>query len=198
MKKEVKNMKMKALVKKRPIHDMDRLSITDPERYRKIWAVLNDKDTKKDLLDMVETVPLHYAYNIADTSLSPEDTIDSSVFKSDINEILTKLEPREEKILRMRFGIGVSYDHTLEEVGKMFDVTRDRIRQIEAKSLRKLRSPSRSEKIRKYWIDPESKSFSDHTSFSEAARARTIPLFRQFILDYLTNNPSNKKKGIKL
>jgi RNA polymerase sigma factor (sigma-70 family) len=147
MKKEVKNMKMKALVKKRPMRDMDGLSMTDPEKYSKIYAVLSGRDDKKDLLDMVETVPLHYAYNITDTSPSPEDITDATKLKSDMKEALSKLDWREEKILSMRFGIGDSTDHTLEEVGKMFDVTRDRIRQIEAKSIRKLRHHLRSEKL---------------------------------------------------
>ncbi len=60
------------------------------------------------------------------------------------------LTPREEKVLRMRFGIGERSDHTLEEVGQNFDVTRERIRQIEAKALRKLRHPSRSKKLRAF------------------------------------------------
>ncbi|HPU11783.1 MAG TPA: sigma factor-like helix-turn-helix DNA-binding protein, partial [Ottowia sp.] len=58
--------------------------------------------------------------------------------------------PREAKVLRMRFGIEMSTDHTLEEVGKQFDVTRERIRQIEAKALRKLKHPSRSDKLRSF------------------------------------------------
>lgn len=60
------------------------------------------------------------------------------------------LTPREAKVLRMRFGIEMSTDHTLEEVGKQFDVTRERIRQIEAKALRKLKHPSRSDKLRSF------------------------------------------------
>ena len=64
-----------------------------------------------------------------------------------INEVLATLSPREAKVLRMRFGIKMNTDHTLEEVGKQFDVTRERIRQIEAKALRKLRHPNRSEKL---------------------------------------------------
>ncbi len=66
------------------------------------------------------------------------------------DEILQELTPREEKVLRMRFGIGLSTHHTLEEVGKQFDVTRERIRQIEAKALRKLRHPSRSKRLRSF------------------------------------------------
>ena len=65
-------------------------------------------------------------------------------------DILDTLTPREAKVLRMRFGIGMNTDHTLEEVGKQFDVTRERIRQIEAKALRKLRHPSRSEHLRSF------------------------------------------------
>ncbi|WP_326526549.1 sigma-70 family RNA polymerase sigma factor, partial [Dokdonella sp.] len=65
-------------------------------------------------------------------------------------EVLDSLTPREAKVLRMRFGIEMNTDHTLEEVGKQFDVTRERIRQIEAKALRKLRHPSRSEQLRSF------------------------------------------------
>jgi RNA polymerase primary sigma factor len=63
---------------------------------------------------------------------------------------LDGLTPREAKVLRMRFGIEMTSDHTLEEVGKQFDVTRERIRQIEAKALRKLKHPSRSDKLRSF------------------------------------------------
>ena len=67
-----------------------------------------------------------------------------------VKDILDSLTPREAKVLRMRFGIEMSTDHTLEEVGKQFDVTRERIRQIEAKALRKLKHPSRSDKLRSF------------------------------------------------
>jgi RNA polymerase primary sigma factor len=79
--------------------------------------------------------------------------IDAAVYGSlrDVTaEILESLTPREAKVLRMRFGIEMNTDHTLEEVGKQFDVTRERIRQIEAKALRKLRHPTRSEKLRSF------------------------------------------------
>jgi len=65
-------------------------------------------------------------------------------------EVLATLTPREAKVLSMRFGIGMNNDHTLEEVGKQFDVTRERIRQIEAKALRKLRHPSRAEMLKSF------------------------------------------------
>ena len=67
--------------------------------------------------------------------------------------VLSQLTPREAKVLRMRFGIDLTTDHTLEEVGKQFDVTRERIRQIEAKALRKLRHPSRSEQLRSFLVE---------------------------------------------
>ena len=79
--------------------------------------------------------------------------LDADVFSSlsdATNDILNTLTPREAKVLRMRCGIDMSTDHTLEEVGKQFDVTRERIRQIEAKALRKLRHPSRSERLRNF------------------------------------------------
>jgi len=67
-----------------------------------------------------------------------------------VQGVLAGLTPREAKVLRMRFGIDMNTDHTLEEVGKQFDVTRERIRQIEAKALRKLRHPTRSEQLRSF------------------------------------------------
>lgn len=81
---------------------------------------------------------------------SPLDAATSSSLNESIRRILGSLTPREAKVLRMRFGIDMNTDHTLEEVGKQFDVTRERIRQIEAKALRKLRHPSRSELLRSF------------------------------------------------
>ena len=69
-------------------------------------------------------------------------------------DVLESLTPREAKVLRMRFGIDMNTDHTLEEVGKQFDVTRERIRQIEAKALRKLRLPTRSDRLKSF-LDSE-------------------------------------------
>ena len=67
-----------------------------------------------------------------------------------IEEILSSLTPREERVLRMRFGIGMNSDHTLEEVGQQFSVTRERIRQIEAKALRKLKHPTRAKQLKSF------------------------------------------------
>jgi RNA polymerase primary sigma factor len=83
-------------------------------------------------------------------TLSPSEAALYSSLQLVTQEILDSLTPREAKVLRMRFGIEMNTDHTLEEVGKQFDVTRERIRQIEAKALRKLRHPSRSERLRTF------------------------------------------------
>ncbi|MDP5238088.1 RNA polymerase sigma factor RpoD [Uliginosibacterium sp. 31-16] len=93
----------------------------------------------------------HLGDFIEDTAtLAPAEAALYSSLKDTTKEILDSLTPREAKVLRMRFGIEMNTDHTLEEVGKQFDVTRERIRQIEAKALRKLRHPSRSEKLRSF------------------------------------------------
>jgi len=83
-------------------------------------------------------------------SESPLDSATMESLKAATNEVLAGLTAREAKVLRMRFGIDMNTDHTLEEVGKQFDVTRERIRQIEAKALRKLRHPSRSEVLKSF------------------------------------------------
>ncbi|NEZ02784.1 RNA polymerase sigma factor RpoD [Wenzhouxiangella sp. XN201] len=82
--------------------------------------------------------------------LSPIDTATTTGLTDTVQKVLSGLTPREAKVLRMRFGIDMNTDHTLEEVGKQFDVTRERIRQIEAKALRKLRHPTRSEQLRSF------------------------------------------------
>ncbi len=93
----------------------------------------------------------HLGDFIEDTAtLLPADAAMYSSLRGVTKEILDTLTPREAKVLRMRFGIEMNTDHTLEEVGKQFDVTRERIRQIEAKALRKLRHPSRSDKLRSF------------------------------------------------
>ncbi len=83
-------------------------------------------------------------------AISPMDSATMEGLRESTQNMLSGLTPREAKVLRMRFGIDMNTDHTLEEVGKQFDVTRERIRQIEAKALRKLRHPTRSEKMRSF------------------------------------------------
>ena len=87
----------------------------------------------------------------SETDYSPSEAVSSSDLKKRVREMLKTLSPREEKVIKMRFGIDVASEHTLEEVGKDFSVTRERIRQIEVKALRKLRHPSRSKKLRAFF-----------------------------------------------
>ncbi|HEX3137469.1 MAG TPA: RNA polymerase sigma factor RpoD, partial [Casimicrobiaceae bacterium] len=84
------------------------------------------------------------------STVAPIDAAVNASLRDVCKDVLDTLTPREAKVLRMRFGVEMNTDHTLEEVGKQFDVTRERIRQIEAKALRKLRHPSRSEKLRSF------------------------------------------------
>jgi RNA polymerase primary sigma factor len=96
----------------------------------------------------------HLGDFIEDTSVtSPIDQATMESLRETTHSVLAQLTPREAKVLRMRFGIDMNTDHTLEEVGKQFDVTRERIRQIEAKALRKLRHPSRSEQLRSFLVE---------------------------------------------
>ncbi|MCZ6509520.1 MAG: sigma-70 family RNA polymerase sigma factor, partial [Alphaproteobacteria bacterium] len=83
-------------------------------------------------------------------AILPIDAAIQANLRETTTRVLATLTPREERVLRMRFGIGMNTDHTLEEVGQQFSVTRERIRQIEAKALRKLKHPSRSRKLRSF------------------------------------------------
>ena len=116
----------------------------DVSRYGAICKVLSDD------IEMVDTVPLEYAYDIADEGKSPEEEAILSELKKTATVALSSLTAREERVLRMRFGIGLKKDHTLEEVGKTFGMIRERIRQIEAKALRKLKHPSCACKLRSF------------------------------------------------
>lgn len=98
------------------------------------------EDEDSNLGDFIEDINMQ----------SPIDFATRAALQERISAVLNSLSPREAKVLRMRFGIDMNTDHTLEEVGKQFDVTRERIRQIEAKALRKLRHPSRAEKLRSF------------------------------------------------
>src|SRR5690606_31933834 len=93
----------------------------------------------------------HLGGCIEDTNAeSPVEATTNIDLSETVRDVLAGLTPGEAKVLRMRFGIDMNPDHTREEVGKQFDVTRERIRQIEAKALRKLRHPSRSEQLRRF------------------------------------------------
>ena len=131
-------------------YNMGGLSMTDPERYQKINYVLTDKGVKEDLLDKIETVPLESVYDHADDGRTAEDAVNLSELKTEITKTFAELTPREERVLRKRFGIGLKTDYTLEEIGQEFSVTNNRIGQIEAKALRKLKHPSLARNLRKF------------------------------------------------
>jgi RNA polymerase primary sigma factor len=96
----------------------------------------------------------HFGDFIEDkAAVIPLDAAIQANLREATTRVLASLTPREERVLRMRFGIGMNTDHTLEEVGQQFNVTRERIRQIEAKALRKLKHPSRSRKLRSFLDD---------------------------------------------
>ena len=107
------------------------ISPRDPDRRRGGFSQLGDFIEDKNAI-----LPLERAIQLN--------------LKETTTRVLASLTPREERVLRMRFGIGMNTDHTLEEVGQQFSVTRERIRQIEAKALRKLKHPSRSRKLRSF------------------------------------------------
>jgi RNA polymerase primary sigma factor len=129
--------------------------MTIPEdKIRKILKIAKDPismetpigdDEDSHLGDFIEDV----------NTILPIDAATSSGLSEAVQKVLGSLTPREAKVLRMRFGINMNTDHTLEEVGKQFDVTRERIRQIEAKALRKLRHPSRAEQLRSFLEEQE-------------------------------------------
>jgi RNA polymerase primary sigma factor len=92
---------------------------------------------------------------------TPMEAVVNDDLKEKVREILKSLTPREEKVLKMRFGIDVASEHTLEEVGKDFSVTRERIRQIEVKALRKLRHPSRSKRLQSFFNSDDADTLGD-------------------------------------
>ncbi|HCA27790.1 MAG TPA: RNA polymerase sigma factor RpoD, partial [Betaproteobacteria bacterium] len=123
------------------------------EKIRKILKISKEPISMETPIGDDEDSHLGDFIEDANTT-APNDAAVYAGLREATNEILEGLTPREAKVLRMRFGIEMNTDHTLEEVGKQFDVTRERIRQIEAKALRKLRHPSRSERLRSF-LDSE-------------------------------------------
>ena len=116
----------------------------DITRYVAICKVLAEPD-----IEMTDAVPLEYAHNLANEGKSPEEETILSELKKTTTRVLSSLTAREERVLRMRFGMGVK-EHTLEEVGNTFNVTKEPIRQNEAKALRKLKHPSKTCKLRSF------------------------------------------------
>mgnify|MGYP000865141676 CR=1 FL=1 len=136
-----------------------------PEELAKVMGLPEDKIRKtlkiaKEPISMETIIGDDEDSRLGDfiedtTALSPLDSATAEGLRECTRLILEGLTPREAKVLRMRFGIDMNTDHTLEEVGKQFDVTRERIRQIEAKALRKLRQPSRAEQLRSFLEDED-------------------------------------------
>ena len=122
---------------------------TTEERVREIQKIAQDPVSLETPIG--EEEDSHLGDFIEDyNATSPSDMAETNMLKEHLVQVLSTLTPREEKVLRLRYGIDDSHPRTLEEVGKEFNVTRERIRQIEAKALRKLRHPSRSRKLRDY------------------------------------------------
>jgi len=133
--------------------ELSRRMLLPEDKIRKILKIAKEPISMETPIGDDEDS--HLGDFIEDTlALSPVDAATVEGLREAVLEVLASLTPREAKVLRMRFGIDMNTDHTLEEVGKQFDVTRERIRQIEAKALRKLRHPNRSEPLRSF-LDQE-------------------------------------------
>ncbi|MDE2583696.1 MAG: sigma-70 family RNA polymerase sigma factor, partial [Rhodospirillales bacterium] len=123
-----------------------------PERVREIIKVSQEPVSLETPIG--EEEDSHLGDFIEDkAAIIPLDAAIQANLREATTRVLSSLTPREERVLRMRFGIGMNTDHTLEEVGQQFNVTRERIRQIEAKALRKLKHPSRSRRLRSFLDD---------------------------------------------
>ena len=139
---------------------------TDAVRYSNICKVLADDIESADSVPFGHRqgdgwrpiaasfyIPLNSAYDLADEGPSPEDNVILSELKTAVSSVLESLSPREERVIRKRFGINLTTGYTIEEVGQEFSVTRERIRQIEAKALRKLKQPPLARKLRAFLND---------------------------------------------
>jgi RNA polymerase primary sigma factor len=121
----------------------------EPDKVRRIMRIALDpisletpigEEEDSSLGDFLEDI----------NAVTPIDAVIGAALHDETNSVLSTLTPREELVLRMRFGVGEGSEHTLEEVGRSFNVTRERIRQIESKALRKLRHPSRADRLRPF------------------------------------------------
>jgi RNA polymerase primary sigma factor len=120
-----------------------------PEKVREIVKVSQDPVSLETPIG--EEEDSHLGDFVEDReAVSPQDAASLTMLHSEVEDVLDTLTPRERRVLQLRFGLIDGHQRTLEEVGKRFGVTRERIRQIEAKALRKLRHPSRSKKLRDY------------------------------------------------
>ena len=126
------------------------------EKVRKIYQVAHDSISMDAPIGDEDDTSFGDFIEDKSSVIPADHGVDYSLKKT-VREVLSTLSPREAKVLCMRFGIDTLTDHTLEEVGRQFDVTRERIRQIEAKAIRKLRQPNRAEKLKSF-LDSFSKS----------------------------------------
>jgi len=124
--------------------DLREIRKTDAVRYTSICKVLADD------IELTDYIPLNYAYDLADEGPTPEDNVILSELKTAVSSVLESLSPREERVIRKKFGINLTTDYTLKELGHDFSVTVERIRQIEAKALRKLKHPSLARNLRAF------------------------------------------------
>ena len=118
-----------------------------PDKIRKILRITKEPISLETPVSDDEDTHLSDLIEDRNTPV-PQDSVIFRDLIEQLNKTLSTLTPKEERVIRMRFGIGENYDHTLEEVGQVFDVTRERIRQIEAKALRKLKHPTRSKRLK--------------------------------------------------
>ena len=118
-----------------------------PTRINK--SIVHRKQQRKSKDAIFKSTNLSNIKNL-ESDLNLDEVVAKNQLKEKITKVLSTLTPREERVIRMRFGIGLNTDYTLEEVGQQFSVTRHRIRQIEAKALRKLRHPSRGDVLKDY------------------------------------------------
>ena len=130
-------------------------SETTEDKIRKIMMIAQEPISMETLFGDDDDSHLGDFIDLGDfiedtANTAPLEAAMQAGLRDVVKDILDSLTPREAKVLRMRFGIEMSTDHTLEEVGKQFDVTRERIRQIESKAVRKLKHPSRSDKLRSF------------------------------------------------
>ncbi|UTC24135.1 RNA polymerase sigma factor RpoD [Candidatus Comchoanobacter bicostacola] len=136
--------------KEASLEELSKLMEMPIEKIVKIMKISEPVSTETPIGDNKDEGGSFLSEFMEDKSDTPVDNSMKSALHESIVEMLEGLTPREAKVLRMRFGLKMNTDHTLEEVGKQFDVTRERIRQIEAKALRKLRHPSRSQKLESF------------------------------------------------
>ena len=120
-----------------------------PEKVREIMKIAQDPVSLETPIGEEEDSHLG-DFIPDDDSPAPQDAASYAMLREQIKEVLHTLTPREEHVLKLRYGLNDGRTHTLEEVGKEFQITRERIRQIEAKALRKLRHPSRSKRLKDF------------------------------------------------